>query len=337
MKWISVMAVLVFLFSGCKHNEEEKNVPVRVKTINVKPSAVVGENVFSGTIEEQEGATLSFAVSGTMNRLMVSEGQSVSKGKLLASVDDATLQQSAAVAEAALQQAEDAYVRLKQLHDNNSLPEIEWTEVQSKLKQARAAAEISRKSLADALLHAPFSGVVAEVMADAGQNIAPGMPVLKIVDITKVKAKISVPEAEIGKVTVGMPVNVSVGFLDDRQFEGVVCERGVVANPLSRSYEVKVLLDNADRALMPGMLCEASIIKKGNSSVGVVVPVGIVQLDSSNKQFVWIVADGKAKKRYVEISGYSSEGVIVISGLRGDERIIAVGQQKVSEGMRVSE
>jgi multidrug efflux pump subunit AcrA (membrane-fusion protein) len=99
---------------------------MEVKVMSVETSTVQSQQSFSGTIEEENGSTLSFPIAGTVKSVAVSAGQKVGRGQLLAVLDDATFQNSNEMAKAAYDQAHDAYNRLKILHDNNSLPDIQW-------------------------------------------------------------------------------------------------------------------------------------------------------------------------------------------------------------------
>lgn len=128
-----------------KQNTETNNASVLVKTMVVSSNSSMTSYNFSGTIEEMTSSVLSFAVNGTLKNISVSLGDKVSNGQLIATVDDATLNNAHEIAKATLRQAEDAYERMKQLHDAESLPEIQWIEIQSKLEQAQAAERISRK------------------------------------------------------------------------------------------------------------------------------------------------------------------------------------------------
>lgn len=335
MKKYVIMASLVVGLTGCSNRKVQENEPVRVKVQAVKVQPMQGVQVFSGTIEEMVGSTLSFSVSGTLAQIRVSAGQRVRQGELIASVDDATLQNSHAVAAAALEQAEDAYARMKQLHDNNSLPEMQWTEVQSKLKQARSAEQISKKSLEDSRLYAPFSGVIAAKNVEIGQNVMPGSPVVRLVGVEQVKVSISVPENEISRVAIGQPARIRVSALDNRMFEGNIVEKGIAAHPLSRSYEVKALVRNETGELLPGMICEMEL-QREQVQEGILLPNHVILLDNENRQFVWVNQSEKASKRYVTVGELGSRGVFITSGLNPGDEVLVEGQQKVSENMDIT-
>jgi RND family efflux transporter MFP subunit len=331
-----IVLVCMALLVSCQQKKSAEQIqPVTVRVVKMIPVQMDGTQSYSGTMEEVSGTSLSFSVGGMVKQVLVDEGQRVSKGQLLAVVDDETTRNAHAAAQSVRQQAEDAYRRMKQLHDNGSLPEIQWVEVESKLKQAVSSEQIAQKSLHDTRLYAPFAGVIGQKSIDVGQNAIPGMQSFKLVNINQVKVKISVPESEISKVRMGQTALVSVSALSGRTFEGRVCEKGISADALSRSYDVKILLDNKGGLLMPGMICDASLEKAGGSTV-FILPASIIQLDDDNRQFVWVDVNGKAQKRMVQTSAQTSGGVIITNGLNRGDEVLIEGQQKVSENMTLA-
>lgn len=213
MKCSIKIAGIILALTVCSCSRAPK--PTKAPATRVKIEAVgtalysTGKS-YSGTIEESSGTMLSFSVAGTIRQMYVGVGARVAKGQLIASLDASNLHHSYEIAVAALNQAQDAYDRMKQLHDANALPDIKWVEVQNTLSQAQNVAAIAKKGLDDANLYAPVAGYVSEKLADAGMNLAPGMPIVKVVDITPVKVSISVPENEIANIPGDTSAQISV-------------------------------------------------------------------------------------------------------------------------------
>lgn len=263
-----LLVLVALTFQACKSDEKPQSAqPIKVVTRSVSSMATSPSQSFSGTIEEESGSSLSFSATGTVQRVLVSEGQMVSAGALIAEVDPATVRNAYDATVATLEQAQDAYNRMKQLHDKGSLSDIKWIEVESKLKQAVSSEKIARKSLNDCKLYAPFSGYVAQKSVEMGQNVIPGMEVIKLVRIDKVKVKVSIPEEEIASVKQGQTATVSVAALGGSSFTGKIVEKGVAANPLTRTYEVKILVSNNSRKLLPGMVCDVHLYSRSLISI----------------------------------------------------------------------
>lgn len=332
---VAALCCIALIMTGCKQQEVRESHPVKVTVMKVTPATFSGEQKFSGTVEESSGSTLSFPVTGTVQQIRVSAGQRVAKGQLIAVLDEATLRNAYEASSAMLLQAEDAYQRMKQLHDSGSLLEMQWVEVQSKLKQAKSAEAISKKNLADGKLHAPFSGVISEKSVEVGYNVMPGQPVVRLVTIDQVKVCVSVPENEISQVKMGGAVNVSVSALNGKTFSGKIVEKGVMAQPLSRSYEVKALIDNRSGELMPGMICTMGI-ENGASKSEIALPAPVIQTDEHNHTFVWVNEGGKARKKIVQTGALTRNSVVIASGISEGDEVIVEGQQKVSEGTDIT-
>lgn len=342
MKFPALVIGALILLSSCSGSDDagtQQSIKVKTSVIQTTESSM--SQAYSATIEEENGTALSFSVGGTIVKLLVNEGQSVSKGQLIATLDDTSLSNSYTSAKAGLNQAKDAYDRMKQLHDAGSLAEIKWIETETQLSQAEAAYEIARKNLNDTKLYAPYSGVISEKAAEVGQNVNAGTTVVKIVTARQLDAKIAVPETEIASMTIGQAADITVQALGGRTFHGTVREKGVVANASSRSYDVKIRVQDASADLLPGMV--ASVVMENSSKKeaadaepkAIVIPADIVQLADDNRNFLWVVEDGKASRRFITIGEYTANGVTVVDGLASGDVVIVEGQQKVCDGTAV--
>ena len=328
-------AMAMMLLCSCGEKKETvQEQTVRVKVQQITAEAVNGEQGFSGTIEEQSGASLSFAGTGTIKRIYVSAGQTVGAGQLIAELDPTTMENAYTISKTALEQAQDTYNRMKELHEAGSLPDMQWIQIENQLKSATASEAMAKKALADTKLYAPFGGFIASKNAEVGQNAAPGLSIVKLVNIGSVKVKISVPEDDVQRIKKGSSMKIIVPALGNREFSGTVTERGVSADPRSRTYEVKATIQNSDGQLLPGMICQA-FTNYMQGTTGVFIPANLVQLDSDNSTFVWVVNGDKAVKRVIVISSETAQGAQVSGGLSDGDQLIVAGQQKVSNGMKV--
>lgn len=335
-----LLAGMLMLGSCGEKNRKERAVePVNVKTMTVQQETADGLQGYSGTIEEMSGSSLSFASVGTLRSVSVGESQMVRQGQLVATIDETSMKSAHEAALAAKEQALDAEQRMKLLHDAGSLPEIKWIEVQTQVRQAISAEKMAKKALTDTRLYAPFSGYVAEKQAEAGQSVAPGVPIVKLVRIDHVKVSISVPEEEIAQIHTGQSLQVKVPALGGKTFEAKVSEKGVTADALSRSYEVKGIIGNPQHELLPGMIAEVHLGTMGTSQhkeQSITLPAEIIQIDADNRPFVWTVVDNKAQKAYVTLGQNIGDNVQICKGLKAGDKVICEGQQKVSNGMKVN-
>lgn len=331
-----LLTLAAVILTGCtKEQKGRRTEAVKVKTLKVSAgSYAVGKNLM-GTIEEEDGANVTFSVLGTVVRVMVEEGQFVRKGQPLAEVDGQNVRNAHEISAATLKQAEDAYRRLKDLYDKGTLPEIKMVEMETALAKARAAEAISSKSVSEIVLRAPFDGFVASANAHVGANVTPGVSGFRIVKIDRVKVKLTVPEKEIGEVKKGQHVTFTVSALGDSVFSGKVVTRGVSANVVNHSYSVSALVDNPRHVLLPGMVCKAHL-ESVSDRYSIVVPQQAIQI-SGHDRFVWLVIDGKTHWQSVTTGEIVGGGVVIESGLTVGDVIIIEGQNKVCEDAKVVE
>lgn len=337
------VAFITCIFAGCR-NKEEATVtgPVRVRVMTAGNSAVnISSREYSGTVEAARSSTVSFSVAGTIISLNVEEGQKVSKGQLLARIKSENLVNSRNIAQAELEEARDAYQRMKKLHDANALPDIKWVEIQAKLKQAENAAALADRAVGDAALYAPISGYVTTKFADAGQTVMPAEPIVKIVSLNNLQIAISVPENEISSFGTDVSAIVKLDGEGIPEVSGRLSHKEVVADPLTRSYTVKFDIDNVSGKILPGMIGSVSANRVENDSTGanagdITLPSQAVLLSADNRQFVWIVKNGKAARKYVIADELSTKGVTVKSGLTPGDSVITAGMEKVGTGTPVT-
>jgi multidrug efflux pump subunit AcrA (membrane-fusion protein) len=170
-------------------------------------------------------------------------------------MDDSQARNVLAGAEAQMAQAEDALQRYGMLHDAGSLPEAQWVEIQSKVAQARSQLAVAKKNLADCQLKAPVSGIIGRQQVKAGETAMPSQAVVTIMDVTRVKVRVSVPEAEMNAITPHTPSMVIVEAAG-KKLSGGRIEKGVVADPMTHTYDIRISVPNGDRKLLPGMVAE---------------------------------------------------------------------------------
>ena len=334
--WLVAFIISCMMLTGCteKAKKPEKKI-MKVETISVGNTNLGGTKDYVGTIEEKMGSTLSFEIAGNITSIRVEEGDRVNKGQLLATINPTTVKEAHRATLTTLKQAQDAYRRFLPLHQSGTISDMKWVEIESKLEQAKAAESIARQQLSHSTLTAPFTGVIAAKNVDLGTYVLPGQPVLKLANVAQVNAKVSVPEAEISHLHVGDKVKLTVAALSGAIFWGTISEKGIDANPISHTYDVKVGITNPQGRLLPGMVCNAQVQGSATTPFYLIVPPQSVELDVDNSRFVWTVVNGKAHQQPVTTGDFEGDGIVILSGLKAGDQVIINGQQKVSEGMKV--
>ena len=330
-----LLAASAILLSGCQEIRKKKQevvIPVRVE----KVTSDAGENgkSYVGTVEADKAITLSFETGGHIQRICVREGQKVAKGTLLAELDNRTAMNAYQAAKVTLERAEDGCRRAESIYRQGSLPEVKWVEIQTQLNQAKSMADISKKNLENCQLYATQSGTIGKIEAESGMNVMPFQPVMQLLDMSRISVKVSIPENEISSLSIGQEATIRIQALDT-VLEGSVSEIGVVADPLSHSYPVSLLIRKPESRLLPGMVCRVKIRMKEGEATGVTVPAHAVQIGNDGQPFVWTCHDGKAHKTPVRTAGFTENGIRITEGLKEGDSVITEGAQKICENSRI--
>ena len=252
----------------------------------------------------------------------------------------------------------DEYNRMKYLYDHKSLAANDFKKIEAGYQAAEqrydmakqgtrtqdkeaatgqfhaAAAQMheAQKRLADCQLRAPIAGFVGMKRIDVGDTVGAGTPVIGVLDLNPVKVRVAIPESEIGKVQQGARATVTIPSLG-RDFEGKVEAVGVTADPSSRTYTVKIAVENPQRLLRAGMVAEARIY--GSAMVNAItVPGDAVIRDARGVTQVYVVEPTRQRvyARRVEVGALVNNEVEIRNGLDGSEQVVVAGQQNVREG-----
>lgn len=331
----SLATILVAIsLAGCRESTPPPPPPPMVQ-IGVVVRTDSGRDLrLSGTIEAERSTALSFAVAGTVEEVLVQEGEAVSRGQVLARVAGASYRDALAIARAKADQAEDAARRMEPMHRNHTLPDVKWVEAETGLQQARHALSMAQKNADDTSLRAPDNGIVARRNAEPGATAVPGMPALTLVQTRTVLATAPVPEMQVSRIKKGQSARVVVSALGG-EFTGVIREIGVVADPLTRTYPIKVAISNPDGVLRVGMVAEM-YVRWEDATSALVVPREAVRVDETNTPCVYVVTpDGTVHRQKVAIVGYLGEMTAISGGVAEGERVVTSGTPMLADGMTV--
>jgi len=326
------MIVVATSLIACKQEETEPPAqPVKVNFMEIKNDSRAQEFTFSGTIEPEHTALVSFAVPGVIDNITAEEGQFVKKGQLLANIDDTEYHHAFVIATAGLTQAEDMHRRLTSLYEKGSLPEKDFIDIQTKLAQANANKEINAKHIRDSKLVAPMAGIITRKMIERGSTVAPGVPAFQIVKTDKVYARIAVPESQVGELLKGLTSSVFVKTIN-KTFYGKITIINPQADPVAKTYEMKVLLDNTSGELLPGMMADVTV-QTGKKVDVINIPSKAIIRDADDIAYVFITnAQNKAVRKRVEVKGITGENEVIVTGLNVGDKIVVAGQSRLKEG-----
>lgn len=337
-------------FTACKKKEtksgEEKVFNVQVKDIVKKPLKPFIESI--GTLNPFEEVTISAEVEGVLRSVKVDEGTQVSKGMLLAAIDDSDYSLEVKRAEAALRQAEATlentkleFKRKDALHKEELVTKQQYDDVVTRLslteaevERAKASLAIARLKLSKTKITSPLACVVKEKRVSAGDFVKNGTSLLVIIQSNPIKLRFTVPEKDVGRLKINQEVILKVDGFPGSEFKGKVNIIFPNIEEKTRTLQVEALVPNNNGILKPGLFAKVTLYTDGERDT-IVVPVTAL-LYEAEKVKVFIIEGDRAKEREVKLGSKYGELMEIIDGVKEGEKIVAIGQQNLSEGMRVS-
>jgi RND family efflux transporter MFP subunit len=201
----------------------------------------------------------------------------------------------------------------------------------ARLRAADAELVMARKALGDAVLTAPFSGVVAERHAKPAERVALDGKVITLVDLSRLELEAGVPAAEIARVRVGQKLDFRIDGFGERDFSGRIERINPATVAGSRSINVYAVIDNPDGSLRSGMFAQGAA-SLGQLAGGIVVPVTAVR-EQAGEQFVYALVDGTVRRKPVKLGAADGAGrVQVLQGLQPGDRIVRNNLGALREG-----
>jgi RND family efflux transporter MFP subunit len=293
-----------------------------------------------GSVETKENILIQPEMPGTLVALNVKAGQRVSKGQLLARVDDGGSSQQVASLETQYQLAKTTFERQKNLWSQKIGSEIQYLQAQTQMLSLQRSVAQAKAMLSKTEIRAPFSGTIDEVFVERGQVVSAGpQGLMRIVNLNNMYVSTSIPESYIGKLKVGTQVDVFLTSLN-KNYKGKVRQIGNFINPNNRSFGIEVSIPNPENLLRPNQVAKLKVIDYTVKNA-IVVPSNVIQEDGKGKQFVFVAtnSNGKtatAKKAMVTIGKSSDNVTEILSGLSANDIIVIEGVNTISEGMKLN-
>lgn len=303
-----------------------------VKTVKATASAGGTERSYSGEVRARHEVPVSFRVGGKLVERRVEAGMRVAAGQVLARLDPADLALQAAQAESQLSLARSEAQRYRDLRQRNYVSAAALDAKENALKAAESQAGIARNQSAYATLTAESAGVVAAVLAEPGQVVAAGQPVLRVARDGEREVAIALPESVVGDVKVGDKAMVEL-WAAGTTLEGRARELAPVADPVTRTFAARVTLLAAPADIALGQTARVSFAQ--SESAAMIVPMSAL-IQQGDRPAVWVVADDSTLNlRPIAVGRYTDTGAVVTGGLKPGERIVAAGVHKLTAGQKV--
>lgn len=302
--------------------------PVTAYTVN--PEKISDEIKSVGNVESNESAKIRAEVAGQIMAINFTEGQKVKKGELLIQIDDRTLKQEAARAEAAYDIAEITFSRKNELHKSGAVAVQVKDEAEAKMRSAEADFKEAKIRLEKSSVRAPFDGIVGLRKLNLGDYVNVGDEITHVVAIDPMKIEFSIPEKYFVNLKEGLTVEFSVDSWPNRIFEGRVFAIDPMVDPSTRNISVKALIDNPEGSLRPGMFAYITVNLAERENAFMVPEEALIPFGKQVK--VMKIVDGKAVMADVTV-GIRRDGMVELaSGVAAGDIIVTAGHSKLQDG-----
>jgi RND family efflux transporter MFP subunit len=293
-----------------------------------------------GDVTTKQNVLIYPEMQGTLQRVYVKEGQQVSKGQLLASIDDGGMASQLSQLETQADLAKTTFERQERLWNQKIGSEIQYLQAKTTYEAAQSAVKQIKSQLGKSTIRAPFSGIIDNVIKDQGTVVAPGpgSEVFRIVNLSDMYIAIDVPETYLGDIKKGNSAIVYFPVLGDTLISEIR-QTGNFINPGNRAFKVEVAVPNRNNTIKPNLTAKVSL-NDYSSEAAVLVPQGIISENAEGQQYLYIASDrtedkATAKRRIITTGRTQGNMVEVLSGITAGDLLIKEGARSVKDGQSV--
>lgn len=339
---IVLIVVLTLAISGKKTAlEKDKQAaiakeksPINVVTLTLNPTTIIDRINLPGSIEPWVELQLLAKIGGSVQEVLVREGQTVKQGQVLAVIEDADYKIAAGRARSAYALAKSEFERDKVIYKKGVIATAEFDAKETAMLTTKADLDNAELQLSRCRIISPMDGTIDILAAKVGLYFSIGDPVAEIIKIDKVKAVIGIPESDVSAVRTIDTVDLVVQALGDKVIVGDNYFLSPVPRSIARLYDFELAVDNEDGSLLPGMFVRADIVKQLKEKA-VVIPFYSV-ISRNDEQYVFVEDDGVVTKKNVKLGIMEKWMVEVVVGLSLGEHLVVEGHRDVEDGQRVN-
>ncbi len=334
----AIAAQLKQLQAKIKELAPQERVPL-ITTFKVKESTFNHYVELQGSVSTKQNLVIFPEYSGTLTRVFVKEGQKVSKGQILAKIDDGGLNQQVAQLQIQADLAKTTFERQKRLWDQKIGSEIQYLQAKSSYEAQQQAVNQAKQQVAKTVVKAPFSGTIDDVITEQGSVVISGQSQLfRIVNLEDMYIETEVPERYISTIKAGKDVQIEFPILG-KAMDAKIRQAGNFINPANRSFKIEVAVSNKDQSIKPNLTAKLKINDYTNDKA-ILIPQSIISENAEGEQYVFTIANktgetAKAKKDIITTGKTQGDYIEVLSGLEHGNEIINEGARSVTDGQNV--
>jgi membrane fusion protein (multidrug efflux system) len=301
-----------------------------VEAVAAMADTVVDAILATGQIEATHSVELRPEIEGRIAAILVREGSTASRGQPLFQVDDAELKAEVARAEAERDLARQSLTRTRELLTQKASSQSELERAEATARSTEAQYQLLKVRLDRTTVRAPFSGVVGRRLVSLGDYVTTSTGLVTLQTVSPQRAVFQVPERYAERLKGGQSVTFRVAALPGREFSGRVDFVDPVVQLPGRTITVKAQVPNPRRELQAGMFIEARLATDVRANAVVIAEDAVLPIQGTN--YVWVVTDGKATRRQVDLGVRTPGFVEARSGVDIGEQVVVGGQERLAEG-----
>ncbi len=331
---ISLLCLSIIACKPSTNKTTSKPTPsVKLETVATQSDTYILQ--LSGNIDGKQTVKLGFMVAGKIDQFPVNEGDLVTKGKTLAKLEQNQYQIAVNLASLQVKQLEDEYNRLNKMRQKDALSASDFEKISIGLLQAKEQLKLQQINLDHTILKSPINGMIVKKLNQTGEIVAQGYPVVVVSDIRKVNVLAYVPEQDLQYIKIGQKTEVNIQALG-KIYTGIIQEVGGMAEATTRSFTIKVEVDNPDYSIRPGMIAQVTI-PTNQERIIIGVPTQSVLRDIDGKTYVYLFDETKKTvfKRFVTLGNVLGKQIEITNGLIEGDKVVSSGQNRLSEGIEV--
>jgi len=343
---VALSLLLLCTVTACQRQEAPSTAPPTVLVQAVSRGDGAGRS-YSGEIRARHEFDLAFRVGGKLAARLVDAGAEVKAGQVLARLDPADLQLAAEAARAQLAAANSDFATARSERERYAglltrkfvsqaafdAKDNAFNSAAARLEQARAQSRISGNQAAYGSLAADVPAVVTAVLADAGQVVGAGQPVLRLARPEEKEVAIAVPEGQVAALKAARNIAVHLWAAPEIALTGQLREISPAADPASRTYAARIRLLDPAPGVQLGMTARVSLDAATDGPLH--VPLSAV-VDRGQGAQIWVVKDGKVEARRVRVARFGDDGVTLSEGVAEGDLVVVAGTGKLVAGQAVT-
>lgn len=316
----------------------ETNIPL-ITSFVAKDTIFKHHLELQGSVETDQNIVITPEMGGILTNVYVQEGDRVSKGQVLARVDDGGLSQQLAQMQVQAQLAKTTFERQNRLWEQKIGSEIQFLQAKSNYEAQLEAINSMKQQLAKATIRAPFTGTIDDIITEKGSVVSPGMTqILRIVSLSDMYITTDVPETYITDVVKGKDVKVFFPVLN-KTIDAKVSQTGDFINPANRTYKAEIEIPNKDNTIKPNLTARLQINDYTNEDA-ILIPQSIISENAEGEQYVYVLQEkeeskAKAVRVIIETGKTQGDQIEVLKGLQTGDEIIEEGARNVKDGQTV--